>query len=289
MDLKQAASYFDRQAFDTYANGEWTESTFTGQLKDSDYFVALWHRSTRRRILTVAPEQEPSAKVIRPNGMAGDVYLVGQASRDVNFGQHYRSQFPVHRAMGLAQIQRYAPTGPADNPGWDQLQVIETNYADVELRTQQDDAQTERDVHGNFYIFLPADSAVQDQDYVTLDGHTYWIEEPYIDSGFISCRTTDAPDTRANIVYRRRGEDSYEAGTITRNFTPFNVTVFPEPATKEAESKDVEVLASFIIRAGNIGFDPKLNDEIEYRGVRRRITKVWLDGLGREWHVETTA
>lgn len=293
MELSQVATYFDHEEFDAYtaSNATWALKAFKGQLKPADFFVTIWNRPTRRRMLTTGPDQEPPTKIFRVRE-TGDVYLIGTIQRDVMSGKHYRSTMNIHHAMGLAQIIRKYPDGAASNPGWNVEHVVQSTYIDLELRTQKDDAETEYQIYGNFYCFTPGDSPLQDEDYIRYNGKDYWIEVVYEDSGYKVGRAMDKPDQRVNVVYNVLSSESYNdsTGAVTPTASSYNVTMklFDFVVKEKGDVSPNRVEQKAVIKTANLPntVTPKIGDTITSGSVTWRVVKTANDSLKNEWALE---
>lgn len=293
MELRSIAAYFDREKFDSFdpTTGLWKLNAFTGQLKPADFFVTIWHRPTRRRMLTTAPDQEPPTPVFRVPE-TGDIYLAGTIQRDANYGKHYRSTMNVQHAKGSAQIIRKYPDGAASNPGWDAEHVVQTTYIDIELRTQKDDSDTEYIVHGNYYLFTPGGSPLQDEDYVRFNGVDYWVEVVYDDSGYRVGRAIDKPDQRVNAIYTVVSSESYDdsAGTVAPSVTNYNVTMklFDYEAREKENISPNTFMQKAVVKSVNLPntVSPKIADKVAFGSINWRVIKVEHDALKNEWALE---
>lgn len=288
MDISQVAAYFDLQSFDEFDfnSSSWLVNSFKGQLKLADKFIAIWNRPTRNRMIYVAPDQEPASSVVRVSN-TGDVLMLKTAQRDTHADNHYRTVIGGHLSAGAAVVKRLLPVGPPENPGWAVQAVILNTFADVELRSVNENTDRELLAYGHFFMFLPRGTGLMDHDTVVLNGKDYYVLETYIDSGLEAARVTARPDERVNMVYTSLGAPVYDENTseMTRPETNSNVTgkitirKIVEEENSEIPRKVVEVL----VRKPFIGLIPKIGDKITFQGFTYVINSVGENSLRDEW------
>lgn len=294
MDIVKAAKYHDRQGFDTFNfnTQSWTPNAFYGQLKISDSFVSIWNRPTRKRMLTCAPDQAPASSLIRV-ASSGEIFMVGTLQYDSNTNVAYRVIGGLHKAAGPAVLKRKAPTGPANNPGWAVESTILNGYADAELRSVNENQDTEIENFGHYFLFMPKDTPAQLHDTITITDiqtnriKTYYILELYVDSGYLCGRATAEPDERTNFVYQVIGPAVYNPATQTNTpvVTSYNVTgkvtmVGQEDlAQNEILSKTIKVM----ILESFIGPLPKINDKIVWNGNTYTVSWIERNANLTEW------
>jgi hypothetical protein len=290
MDLMRSRGYFDSASFDAYNFGasDWNLAAFKGKLDLANPKISLMDKGTRRRMLFVSPGQEPTSTVIRC-APTGQIFLIGQQSRDMLRGVYYRDVVSLHEALGAATINRRAPTGPSNNPGWAVSSLVESTFADYEMRSDNENQQDQVTQWGSFNITLPSDSTIQEHDTLTVGGRTFFIFEVYRDSGFAACRATDRPDDRYDIVYRSNAGSVYNTATLVAapSYTDYNVTAQLTPF-KDIETEDSATTREqlkVMIKGTWIGVTPKLQDAITYKGQKYIVTKVAQNMLQDEWHL----
>lgn len=293
MDILQAARFFDLQDFDTYnfVGSSWVLNAFKGQLKRADQFVSIWNRPTRKRMLFTAPDQVPSASVIRCPA-TGEIFLVGTTQKDSHANTQYRTITGLHMSAGTAVLKRRAPVGPSNDPGWAVQSTVITTFADAELRSVDEGQNYVVTNYGHFFLFLPKDTPAQLHDTLELDGKTYYILELYVDSGFLAARGTTMPDERTDLVYKTVGAPVYSPATQTNSpaVVSYNVTakatllksdqLLPNEITLET----IEVL----IDEAFIGVEPKKNDQIVYLGKTYTVKEVSRNAILTEWKLRAT-
>ncbi len=294
MDLSQAAAYFDLQSFDEYdfGVGDWNLSTIVGQLKLADKFVAIWNRPTRNRMIYVDHNNEPTSSVVRVSN-TGDILMLKTPQRDTHANDHYRTVIGGHLAAGVAVVKRLLPVGPPENPGWAVEATILTTFADVELRSVNENQDRELLNYGHFFLFLPANSGLQDHDTVELNGKEYYVLETYKDSGLDAARATSKPDERVNMVYTSVGVETYDpnTGENTSSTTNYNVTgKLTVKRIEEQENSDIpRTVVEVMIRKPFIGLVPKIGDKITFMGMTYTVNAVGENSLRDEWVLGATS
>lgn len=290
MDIFQTARYFDDQGFDVwdFTNSVWLPNAVKGQLKKTDTFTEIWNRPTRKRLLTCAPGQEPSSPVIRVP-TTGEMFMVGASHKD-SWGKYYRFIAGLHLISGQAVLQRRAPVGPSNDPGWAVLSTVMTTFGDDELRSAEENQDRAIEHYGSYFVFLPINTPIVRDDIVTINNRSYFILEWYIDSGLVTARATVEPDARIDFVYVSLGPEVYNTATQqnTRTQTPYNVTGRFKP-TGAQEGKDENVLSSeaeIKILKSWIGVTPAINDLVQYAGKTYRVDSVEQNALQTEWYLK---
>lgn len=286
MDLKATAAFFDTQSFDVFnvASGTWALAAFKGQIKLADTFVSIWNRPTRKRMLFVAPGQEPTGSIIRlPT--TGEIMMVGSEQGDSTNNYAYRKVFGLHKARGVAQLYRREP--PQPGLGFAVNTLIQTTYADAELRSVNEDQDQMIDHFGHYFLFLPSNAPVKKNDTLVLDGITYFILEDYLDSGLRCARATSNPDERFDFVYTAVGNPVYNPVTQTNSptTTNYNVTGKITPySTEDLENTDLQAgSVRVMIHEDWIAFAPKPNDYLTYLGNRYYVKRVERNARLSEW------
>lgn len=287
MDFRQLARYYDRQQFENLnlATGVWYGTSLC-QLKVSDKFQTIFHRPTRKRMLYCAPDQAPQSTVIRLVGTT-QVYFVGPRQDDHHQNTEYRHVYGVHQALGTATITRAEPAGPSNDPGWLVPAVLSpTTYADVELRSLNENEESQEVHRGHFFLTLPAATDVQRSDVVTLLGRQYYVLEPYIDSSMVICRVAEHGDPRKNLVYRDYTGDTYVNAVATRAYINYNVTGrIVNTRAGEVPSDIALITRKIYIRTDHIGVVPVVGDRVQEDGVDYEVISVYNDFLEDHWEL----
>lgn len=291
MDLHQTAKFFDYEKFDKFdfVTSTWVPQAFTAQLKKADVFVSIWNRPTRKRMMYTAPDQEPGADgyVVRTPG--GLVMMVGNRHPD-EFKGPYRSVFGLHYTAGTAEIHRLAPTGGSGNPGWATEALIQTTWADTELRSADTNHEMNIEHYGNFFLFMPRNAPIQRDDRILLNGTSFQIEETYLDTGLMCARCTNKPDERRNFVYRSYTGDSFNgsSGDVSQTYTNYNVTGRVRPRNQQQIGAEPIIIDDIyvMIRKSWIGVSPKVLDQIQILGKTFKVKKVGQNALLDEWYIE---
>lgn len=289
MDLARTAAYFDRTLFENYdqSTNSWAGTFFHGQLKLADKFQTIYHRPTRKRMLYCAPGSEPTGSVVRVVE-TGETFMVGALQTDVHDDQHYRNVYALHRPRGQGTITRRVPVGPSNNPGWAVSQLLGTFWMDFELRSTNEKEDAIPSQRGSYFCTLPYGTDVQPGDLLFFEGKPYYALDDYIDSSLQFLRVAQHADPREDFVYRSRTlPDTYSGGSVTRNFTNYNVT--GRVGTSESREADGPVIRKELmlkINEGWIGVTPKMDDEVTLWGSRYTVRRVIRDAEKQEWNLQ---
>jgi hypothetical protein len=300
VDISQVASFFDLQDFDAYDfnASAWLPAAFKGQLKLADKFLTIYNRPTRNRMIYVAPGQEPTSPVIRVSN-TGDIFMLKTPQRDSHANTHYRTVIGGHMPAGTAVVNRLLPIGPPEDPGWAVQAMVMNTFADVELRSVNENTDRQLLSYGHFIMLTPSNTDLQDHDTVTItdttsgDVTTYYVLESYVDSGLQAARVTSQPDERVNMIYTSVGEPVYDPdqSANVRPETHYNVTGrITIKKIEEEENSDVPVrIVEVMVRKNFIGLIPKIGDKLTFQGRTFTIHSVGENALRDEWTLEASA
>ena len=289
MEFSNVASFFDTVTFDAYdfASGFWNSNQFIGQLQEADSFVTLWNRPTRKRMLHTAPQEIISSSVVRVNA-TGEIYMVGTDQSDILNDQNYRRISGLHRPQGPAVHRRLTPVEVAGVSGWASNVVVRNTFADVELRSVDENQNTKIDNYGQFFLFCPSDEALQRQDTVEVGGAVYFVIEPYLDGGLSCARVSLHPDERMNFVYKSFLGSGYDPNTQSNvpTFTSYNATgKVTSTLAKTTMGSEVGESLDIMLHDRFITFEPKLKDEIVFRGSTFRVSDKKRNSILSEWYL----
>lgn len=285
MDIFQAARYFDLLRFENYdfSSGAWADTYFEGQLKKSDVFQTIYHRPTRKRMLFCAPYQEPASSVVRVC-TTGETFMVGALQEDSHQNTHYRNVYALHKPEGPATITRLSPVGPSSNPGWAQRVFVEETFGDVELRSVNENEDNTLNHYGHFFVTLPSNCQVREQDTVVVGGKDYYVLETYTDSSLCLARAVQHVDPRQNFTYWKYGPDTYSGGHVIPGGTNYNVTGRVGPVdAREIPGDIVATAIQVIIPVSWIGFEPGSDDKITIGTRQYSVYRIYHDFLKDEW------
>lgn len=291
MDLRAVARFFDTLDFDIFDPGTstWTLNAFRAQIKMADKFTSIWNRPTRKRVLYSAPGATPTATVIRLSA-TGQIYMVGTQHHDAIFNAHHRDVTGLHMPSGTAVVTRLVPAGPSNNPGWGVVTAVGTTYGDAELRSVDENQDRQVLSYGHYVLFFPRDFDIRRQDNVVLAGVNHHILETYLDSGYLTARSTVLPDERTNLVYAVVGVPVYDTATQTNVpvTTSYNVTgKFQMLSSSELGDSDVlNETAKVMIHEDFIGVQPKVTDQVTSAGKKYRVMEVSRNAILTEWHLK---
>lgn len=292
MDLAQASRYFDQQPFDAYdfSSNTWINSDFTGQLRLADSFVSIWNRPTRKRMLFCAPGQEPTSAVIRlPT--TGDIFMVGTEHTDSLGNNAYRKTYNIHQVSGTAVIRRLVPDEDIYGiKGWATNTTVQNTFGDFELRSLDEGLDDRVDHYGQYFLFLPSNAPLQRNDTVEINLKTYYVLEPYVDSGFVCARATSNPDERVNFTYTSKGTVTYNTATQTTSSSDvtYNITARVTPKML-AERDNTTVIFNRIrvmMDGSFVSFTPKPYDTVTFEGKTYKVEAVERNAARDEWYLE---
>lgn len=283
------ARYFDLVDFQNYdfLSSTWT-TRFKGQLKRGDQFLSIYHRPTRKRMLYTDGTNNPSSSVVRVV-TTGEIFMVGAIQPDVHDNVHYRNIYAMTKPQGIAYVYRKAPTGPANNPGWAVKTLVETTWADVEIRTVNENEELSLIHDGHVILTLPIDTVAQPLDLILIDGldtQYYRVLERYVDSNLINLRATSQEDELVDFVLKHHTGQSYANQQVIQTYTNYNVTGrVAAVAEEEMLPGYTESVIKIFIKGGWVGVTPSLKDKVVFRGQEYDVRKVVRDPLTLEWHV----
>ena len=289
MELSDAASFFDTVSFDTYdfVSGFWNSNQFIGQLKEVDDFVTIYNLPTRKRMLHTAPQEVIGSSVIRISD-SEEIYMVGTGQSDILDNTAYRRVNGLHTPQGAAIHRRLTPVEVLGVSQWAVNTVIRNTFADVELRSVNEDQNTKIDNYGQFFLFCPGDETLERQDTVEVRGKIYFVIESYFGSGLACARVTLHPEERRNFVYKFRSGSAYDPNTQTTapTFTSYNTTGKITSTSADASMKDeVGERLEIMLHDRFISFQPQLKDEIVFNGLTYRISKRKRNSILSEWYL----
>ena len=289
MEFSDVASYFDTVSFDAYdfVSGRWNLNQFVGQLKEVDDFISIYNRPTRKRMIHTAPHEILGSSVVRVTA-TGEIFMLGTPQSDILFNKDYRRIVGSHKPIGPAVHRRLLPVEVAGTSGWAANSVIRNTFADVELRSVDENQNNKIDNYGQFFLFCPGDEALQRQDTVEVGGTAYFVIEAYFDGGLSCARVSSHPDERINFIYRSKTGGGYDPNTQTTvgTFVSYNTTgkITASSADSSAESDVGEVL-DVMLHDRFISFEPELEDEIVFRGSTFRVAKKKRNSILSEWYL----
>lgn len=293
MDFAQVAAYFDNQDFDTYnfTSDTWDAATFQGQLKRADDFISIWNRPTRKRLLYTALGVTIPSAVIRVPSTA-EVFMTGHASGDSHANTNYRTLRTLHQAEGTAVQYRKTPVVNSGIKGWAVEATVDNTFADVELRSVNENQDMQLLNYGSFFMFMPSNTVLLKHDSVLLDGKRYYVLESYKDSGLVCARVTTTPDERVDFVYRSVSVYAYNPATQTagKTYVDYNTTAKVRAlSTEELKGSEISKdIIEVLILESFISYVPKLDDLIVYLGQTYTVTKVSRDPGLEEWRLLAT-
>lgn len=261
---------------------------FKGRLDLTDRFLSIYNRPTRKRQLYVKPDEVLPQSLVFRHPSSGDVYIIGQERQDARFdvtdGDTYIKMAMVHLvtpkidgSSGLAVQTRKVPKGPADNPGWLVDEVLAEDFLDVEFRTNTAETGVYDNKVGNFYAWTTLNVEARQYDFFLLNGKNYRVVDSFPDLGMRGLRLDQEGDPRINLVITSitSGYDpvEHEYTDVEANF---NVTAVIPEYNELAGWADNKISSSVtvVIDFNHIGFEPKPNMKVTYKGRTRLVKSV---------------
>lgn len=295
MDLRKVAAAFETTEFDAYdeALQTWIPCALTGKVLAVDRFLSNFNRPTKRRLLGIGPGVTiPASFTIRVPSTS-EIYFMGELRRDAEQGAAYDQVGVLHRSVGTATINRKAPAGPSNDPGWLVSSAIGTHYADAELRADSEIDEHRDLFEGQYFLMFPPHADLQSWDSIVIGGDNYMVNTPYLDSGFAFARATRRVDPRQDFVYHQRGATvDYNTTTrvVTSGLVNFNVTGFAvgyglgDLNAVPLKAGELKV----IVDQAHIGFVPASEDQLTWDGQLYLIHNVKQDFLKDQYQLDCT-
>ncbi len=290
MDIRQTAGFFAQDQFDVFdlSSQNWILNDFQGKIRFAPESFTVNDLASRKRMLYTPIAKQPTSTIVRLN-KTEQVYLVEGNQTDFYRDTPYMCVYNIHQARGAATIERRAPAGPSNNPGWAVTSVVEETYADIGFDRVAVDQDRIVNQYGLYTLFFASDSTVAPHDVITLEGNKYFLFDVYYELGLRVARATNKPDPRRDLVYVSVGTSVYNPATLstTQVKTSYNVTAQVDPLGM-AESSDPNLLRDAIkvlIDALWIGVAPKVNDEIQVFGKTYRVDIVSRNPILDQWEL----
>jgi len=290
MNLRRVAAKFETTQFDTFdeATSLWASKGLTGKIMPVDRFLSIFHRSTVRRQLGIAPNSTlPTSETIR-NPATGEVFVVGLVRGDSTEGVAYDSVGILNECDSVGIVNRKATIGSGQDLGVLVNSVAGKHYMSIELRSSSKIRGTTEEFEAHYFLTAPLHSDLQIWDFIVLNGVSYQVATVYIDSGLRFARVIERDDPRVDIVFYKKGPTSgYNptTGQVTDGLTAYNMSGFFE--SFEAKDIDNQSIFSrdmkFIIEQANIGIVPEEKDELVYQGQRYKVHTVQQDFLKKQF------
>ena len=207
MNLRKVAASFETTHFDTYDEtlDTWTECGMQGKVLPLDRFLSNFNRPTKRRSLGLSPTAVvPTSNTLRVPA-TGEIYFIGELRQDSQNSVAYDQLGILHRSTTLGTVNRRAPAGPSNDPGWLVDAVSSTHYMDMELRSASEIDEHEQRFDGSYFAVLPPHADLQPWDRLNVGGLDYIVQISHMDSGFRFARAINRIDPRKDFVYHSRG------------------------------------------------------------------------------------
>ena len=292
MNLRKVAASFETTQFDAYNEGSdtWTACAMAGKVMPLDRFLSNFNRPTKRRSLGVSPTAVPPDSNTLRVPATGAIYMMGELRKDSQSSVAYDQVGILHRSTTLGTINRRAPAGPAEDPGWLVETEIASHYMDMELRSASEIDEHEQRYDGSYFAVMPPHAQMQSWDRLNADGFDYIVQVQYMDSGFRFARVVNRIDPRKDFVYNSQGGTAgYDPSTriVTDGFTAYNVTGFAlgQGLTESRESSTQDADLVVIVDQANIGVVPTPRDELTWDGQAYKVTKVEEDFIETQYKI----
>lgn len=300
VSLKTAA-----QAWNTETILSWDPDTdsfdteILGRKRNIDPFVSLWHRSSRRSALFVAPDTDLSKLYVAKHAPTGIVYLVSQTyEKDHYKGEGiYSVMLRIQKAMspsgGRGEFYPVTVSGTGDNLGAVAVGPAVPAYLDVELRAiERPDASIYEDV-GEYIVFCSHNFSPKDGDFIKLGAEWYHSKEWYCEAGFLCARairsepafitaTFELIDADSPVIDPSLGKMTLNTPKLREVSTQIEEQALSGRANERLYSSKVTCYVVF----GHIGFTPRLGQKVTVSGVRYTIVNVTAQKDAGQWKLE---
>lgn len=301
---------------------EFTGAEFLARMAPTDRFLSIYNRPTRMRQVFVKPNTTLPASLVVKHPMTGDVYLLGTQRQDTKFdvasGKPYVEIIMAHLVtpnnQGTSGVFTVTRKTLPDVTEYDDFQdMIDTDYAgrdiyqdddgnvygwledkqvaqaygDVEFRTTKAEAGTYDMREGDYYGWFAVNAGLQDYDRLELDGRAYYVVMEYTDLGFTSVTLSHHQDRYQNFKFVT-SERTYNSATHQYDTVEVlkEVTgIIPDDVEKTAWAGGTPSSIQLAIDVNHIGFEPKVNEYVEYEGRRRKIKTAYLQAAKMQWLV----
>ena len=288
--LHNAARFFARETFSIW---DPDLNTFYGSLigrkKRVDAFVSLWHRSTRREHLYFRQPFEQwynleQAVVLRHDN-SGLIYLLSETiERDYWLGDSlYMTMVRAHRVTppsgGPAQFYPVRVLGTGDDLGPVSIGPAQAGWADTELRSTHDSADTEQVAVGEYFLAYSRNLAAKEGDFITVQGSDYRLMEIHSDSGYRYARAAQETPKFKTVEFKLPSSSPAVFDVATGAMTAATevtrqVSVLvgdSDTQGRTAEHKVAESMTLYVYFE-HIGFSPYLGQVVVKDGRRYTIT-----------------
>jgi hypothetical protein len=198
--IHNAARFFARETFSIWdPDLDAFYGSLIGRKKRIDAFVSLWHRSTRREHLYFRQDAEQwhdleQAAVLRHDN-SGLIYLLSETiERDYWLDNSpYTTMIRAHRVTppsgGPARLYPVRVLGTGDDLGPVNIGPAQAGWADTELRSTHDGADTEQVAVGEYFLAYSRNLDAKEGDFIVVGGVDYRLLETHSDSGYRYART----------------------------------------------------------------------------------------------------
>lgn len=272
------------EAFDE-ATGQFVPHDMLVRVSLVDRFLSNFNRPLRRRMLhyKMDAQMPPSAtlKVVA----TGEVYIIGQSRADSDKSDAYHKMSLAHlvtdegpnSSAGLAQVYRWSPDGPSDDPGWLTKKHIGQHYCDTEFRTSLNEADLMDERIEAFLFFMQQNADVQVHDQLTLHGKEYRVTDTFADSGLLQMRADREANYFVDFVITVKDGTRYDQSLMkyVADERSYNVTgLMSSENDYTTWSTDSDDYVKLSVNEDHIGFKPEAGMEVEWDGRKRTIRHV---------------
>lgn len=277
-------AYENVEAFDELT-GQFVPLDMLVRVSLVDRFLSNFNRPLRRRMIHFKmDDQLPESHTLKVV-TTGDVYIVGQERADSNETEAYHKMSLAHLvtyegpngSAGLAEVYRWSPDGPQEDPGWLTKKRIGQHYCDSEFRTSLNEGDLVDERIETFVFFMQKDADVDVHDQVLLNQREYRVTDTFPDSGLLQMRADREANYFVDFVIMVKNGTRYdqEAMKYVAEEKSYNVTGLMasenDYTTWSSDSDDVVMLS---VNESHIGFKPEAGMEVQWEGRKRTIRHV---------------
>lgn len=297
MFLGKVAQKWMKDTFDEYdtTTRQFVASPFRARLAPVDRFLEFRDAPTHMRSVLFDPTMVMPASRVVMHLATGSIYLLGAVRQDTRHGTLGGSPYESIAAArevtpdetgfrGLATVTRFVTEGPANDPGWLVPTVIGYEYMGTEIRTATTPSEMYDFYVGQYYGWVRSAADVVPTDTLSMKGLDYTVQTTYSDMGMLGMRMAQDNSlyVNAEIIVTQRTYDSTEHAYVNVP-TTYKVTVEVPSSVKRVEWQNRQSAFEVVIRAANIGFEPKPQNQIELDGITRTVVSVIKSANGDQY------
>jgi hypothetical protein len=269
-----------------------------GRKRRIDPFVSLWHKASRRVNIHFAPGGDVSGVYAIRHNLSGTTYLLSQTFETDAWqgGETYNEMHRGHKAMapsgGKGQYLPATVSGSGDDLGPVTLGPAVTVYLDVERSGSVRPDETTQLALNESYVFVSANVAPVEGDFLTLGGVSYRVEEAFFDTGFLAAKTVRADPAYTTATFSFPGASAPSYDPSTGGFTAgsweereVSVLIDDTEIVGRPTDRDLEEARTLYVYTRHIGFEPLPGMQVEISGRTHRIVRVDSNVEAKQWKV----